>query len=62
MKDLKASIAKSHNEKMHKMIGKHPDAKEDRSLVRKMVKPDALTGKAACGGAMKRADGGATRA
>lgn len=58
MKDLKNSIAKSHNEKMHRMIGKHPDAKEDKALVRKMVKPDALTGKAACGGAMKRADGG----
>ena len=64
MKELKASIAKSHNEKMSKMLGngKHPDAKEDKALVKKMVKPDALTGKACSGGAMKRADGGATHA
>ena len=37
-----------------------PDEKEDRSLVHKMVKKDALTGKA-CGGSIKRAKGGATK-
>ena len=49
-----------HHERMVKMAG-HPDAKEDRSLVKKMVKPAALTGRKSGGEAdgKKRAMGGA---
>lgn len=32
---------------------KHDDVKEDRAMVKSMVKPSALTGKA-CGGKMKK--------
>lgn len=32
---------------------KHDDVKEDRAMVKKMVKPSALTGKA-CGGKVKK--------
>ena len=33
---------------------KHDDAKEDKAMIKKMVKPEALTGKA-CGGKAKKA-------
>lgn len=50
--------AESHGD-LHKRMVKmaHPDAKEDRSLVKRMVKPDALTGRKT-GGTAKRAMGG----
>lgn len=35
-----------HHARMMKMAGAHSDAKEDRSLVKKMVKKEALTGRA----------------
>lgn len=45
-----------HHARMVKMA--HPDEREDRSLVKRMVKSSALTGKK-CGGEAKRAMGGA---
>ncbi len=53
MKDLKAQVAKSHAGKMSRMLGGHTDEKADRALVKKMVKQDALTGKANGGRAKK---------
>ena len=46
-----------HHERMMKMA-RHPDEKEDRALIKKMVKPADLTGRK-CGGGAKRAAGGA---
>lgn len=34
-------------------VMKHTDEKEDKAMIKKMVKPEALTGKK-CGGAVKR--------
>ena len=47
-----------HHARMVKMAG-HSDEREDRALVKKMVKPAALTGKRHGGEAAKRAMGGA---
>jgi hypothetical protein len=66
MKELKASIAKAHGGRAHHLMngGRHPDEKADRSLVHKMVKPAALTGKKAggsCHGTSAHAAGGAAK-
>lgn len=50
MKEYKKAAAKSHAEKVKAYSG-HPDERQDRSLVDRMVKKQALTG---------RADGGET--
>ena len=61
MKELKAANIShgKHHAKITKMAA-HPDEKQDRKLVDKMVKKDALTGRS-CGGSAKRASGGATK-
>ena len=47
MTDYKKEAHASHAAKTHRMArGGHPDAAADRALVNRMVKPDALTGKA----------------
>jgi hypothetical protein len=54
MKHIKDMAAKSVHEKLRAMGGMaHSDEKEDRSLVKKMVKPHALTGHADGGRAHK---------
>ena len=58
LRDAKASHEK-HHAKTVKLA--HPDEKQDRKLVDKMVKKDALTGRS-CGGSAKRASGGTTKA
>ena len=52
MKELKEAAHKAHSAKTARMTG-HSDEKEDRGLVKKMVKPAALTGKAKGGTAKK---------
>ena len=62
MKELKEARAShaAHHAKMSKLA--HPDEKQDRALVDKMVKPNALTGRS-CGGSAttKRAHGGSVK-
>ena len=48
-------------EDMKMMTEGHPDEKQDKAMIRKMVKPGALTGKKD-GGRTARADGGRTKA
>jgi hypothetical protein len=47
MHELKKSLAKSHGTRAAHLMngGRHPDEREDRALVKKMVKPASLTGK-----------------
>ena len=46
MKHYREQSHKDRNAKLHRMTGGHSDEKADRALVHKMVKSDALTGKA----------------
>ena len=55
----KGGKVQDYEARSHESTGAHhSDEKEDRALVKKMVKSDALTGKS-YGGRAKRADGGA---
>jgi hypothetical protein len=59
MKQIKAAIAAKKGGRVNEVLG-HTDEPADRALVKKMVKPDALSGRAA-GGKSPRKKGSKTQ-
>jgi hypothetical protein len=60
MKDIRAAVTASKAGRLHRMTGgaTHSDEAADRKLVKKMVKPEARTGRAAGGSTKAKANGG----